>query len=82
VIKFNIKEPIIYEYNGILNKVFIYNRFLDKFFNTEESYNNKVSYIKNKSKKKNFIYINSPRKIDLFVANEIKSNLDKVDSNF
>lgn len=63
-IDFNMKEPEIYEFclDSTIQK---YNRFIDIFYpiGDEESY---LSYIYKTKKNKNFFFLTSPRKIELF----------------
>ena len=63
-IRFNIKEPELYEYcsNGIVKK---YNRFLDQFFTVGQS-KNMFSYINQNATEKTFCYLYAPRKIEDF----------------
>ncbi len=60
----NIKEPDIYELkkNG---EVFLYNRFIDDFWQIEDGYD-LFSYLAKNSDKKNFIFLGSPKKIEQF----------------
>lgn len=63
-INYNVKECEIYEY--VLNgKVRKYNRFINKFYKIGEA-ENIFDYISNYSEEKNFIYLRSPRKIEIF----------------
>ena len=63
-IKFNIKEPEIYEYRT--TKIsYKYNRFLDKFFELAH-YENMFDYLEQNKTKKTFCYLYAPRKIELF----------------
>lgn len=61
-IHFNVKEPEIYEYlqDGTVR---LYNRFLDEFYSigTEQDF---LTYIKNKSLTKNFLYLKRPKKVE------------------
>ncbi|MDP4085081.1 MAG: DEAD/DEAH box helicase [Bacillota bacterium] len=77
-IEYNMKEPEIYEYREN-QKVFIYNRFVNEFYPSEEIRNEKneagyITYIKLKRGNKNFIYHMAPRKIEEF-SKEFYSNL-------
>ncbi|TYB91591.1 MAG: DEAD/DEAH box helicase, partial [Kosmotoga sp.] len=76
-IHFNIKEAEIFEYR-LNNKIYKYNRFVNEFYFLEKE-NNMISYIKENSKHKNFIYIRSPQKIEKFakVLSEQVINLDE-----
>lgn len=78
-IKFNIKEPDLFEYRVDKN-IYQYNRFLNQFFKIQTS-KNLNKYILEKSGKKNFMYQRSPRKIEILaeticntVAKEIYRN--------
>jgi len=62
-ITFNIKEPSLFEFND--NKSYIYNRFVDDFFELS-SYTDYLNYIKQTSKNKNFIFLRRPLKIEEF----------------
>lgn len=62
-IKFNIKEPDLFEYR-IDKNIYLYNRFLNQFFKIESSID-LDKYIIEKSGKKNFLYQRSPRKIEV-----------------
>lgn len=64
-ISFNIKEPEYYEYR-LDEKVYKYNRFLNKFYEINSSYNDFFDYIFSTKKNRNFIFLNSPKKIQLF----------------
>jgi len=61
-IHFNVKEPEIYEYiqDGTVR---LYNRFLDEFYSigVEQDF---LTYIKNKSLMKNFLYLKRPKKVE------------------
>lgn len=62
-INFNIKEPEIFELT-LANQKFQYNRFLNQFYLLESQVPNKYNYILNNALKKNFIYENSPKRIE------------------
>lgn len=68
-IKFNLKEPKIFEYR-MDNKKLVYNRFLNEFFEIATSATNIFEYMQENSGKKNFIYLYTPKKIQKF-ANEL-----------
>lgn len=78
-IKFNVKEPEIYEYRttGISYK---YNRFLNKFFELDY-YENMFDYLERNKTQKTFCYLYAPRKIEHF-AKELaeKSSLLSISS--
>ncbi|MDC5217189.1 DEAD/DEAH box helicase [Acinetobacter baumannii] len=61
-ISFNFKEPDISEYK-VSGEVFKYNRFVDDFYYSE-FFDNYINYILMKSKNKNFIFLNQPKKIE------------------
>lgn len=63
-ISYNIKEPVIYELKKD-GEVYLYNRFLDCFWNIDNGYD-LYSYLIEKSQNKNFIFLGSPRKIEQF----------------
>lgn len=64
-IPFNIKEPMIYEYenDGSVN---IYNRFFNEFYVVKNNIQNYLQYVCDSAKQKNFIYLYSPIKIEKF----------------
>lgn len=66
-IKFNLKEPKIFEYKKD-NTKHIYNRFINQFFPLKTTATNIFSYIKNEQGRKNFIYLSSPKKIEYFTG--------------
>ncbi|WP_078596317.1 DEAD/DEAH box helicase [Evansella clarkii] len=68
----NLKEPEIYEYR-LNGEVYQYNRFVNEFFYLKSS-SDSLSYIIAEKRKKNFIYIRSPKKIEMF-ANEFADEL-------
>lgn len=61
----NMKEPEIFEYKSS-GEVFQYNRFVNQFYKLEfkEDF---FKYITDNKGEKNFIYIRSPKKIEMFV---------------
>ena len=63
-IRFNIKEPELFEYctDGKIQK---YNRFIDKFFPVGHS-ETMFSYINQNATEKSFCYLYAPRKIEQF----------------
>lgn len=63
-ISYNIKEPEIYELKKD-GEVYLYNRFLNCFWNVDNGYE-LYSYIEKKALNKNFVFIGSPRKIERF----------------
>lgn len=64
-IDFSMKEPEYYGYE--LNSTIIkYNRFFDKFYEIKVKYNDFIEYILLTKKSKNFIFINTPKKIEMF----------------
>lgn len=73
---YNIKEPVIYELKKD-GEVYLYNRFLDCFWNIDEGYD-LYSYLIKESFNKNFIFIGSPRKIEQF-AKELYDNTDPIE---
>ena len=74
-IKFNIKEPELFEYctDGSIQK---YNRFTDMFFTIGHS-DTMFSYIKQNATEKSFCYLYTPRKIELF-AEELSRLRDEI----
>ncbi|MBZ9731668.1 hypothetical protein LB467_18445 [Salegentibacter sp. JZCK2] len=62
-IKFNIKEPEIFEFTTDARK-FQFNRFINQFYELHNIYQNKFKYIIGNSKKKNFIFESSPVRIE------------------
>lgn len=74
-IKFNIKEPDLFEYREDRN-VYQYNRFLNEFIKIQSniSLNN---YISLNAKNKNFIYQRSPRKIEI-LAEKISRDVSTI----
>ena len=72
-IKFNLKEPKIFEYKKD-NTKHIYNRFINQFFPLKTTATNIFSYIKNEQGRKNFIYLSTPKKIEYFTG---EFSLDK-----
>lgn len=63
-IKNNLKEPEIMVYTKE-NKTYKYNRFFDTSYFIKDS-DNYIRYIKEQSLSRNFIYLRSPKKIELF----------------
>lgn len=74
-ITFNIKEPNIFVRckDGAVE---IYDRFYGTFYDIGKSEDG-FEYIKNNQKKKNFIFINTPPKIEAF-AEELYKNTDEI----
>ncbi len=76
IIKFNIKEPEIFERR--LNKeVFQYNRFVNQFYKINEDLDT-FEYLKKYSGKKNFLYNYRPVKIEL-LAYDLCENLPEIE---
>ena len=74
-IKFNIKEPELFEYMN--NKVYQFNRFSNKFYEIEKNKDG-FDYFKENSQNKNFIYETSPKKIEglaEYINSKLKTNL-------
>lgn len=78
-IKFNIKEPEIFELTIDYQK-FQYNRFVNQFFKLPNTHKNKFHYIIGNSKKKNFIFESSPVKIEN-IAKEFSSFLPLLEND-
>lgn len=74
-ISFNIKEPNIFVRckDGAVE---VYDRFYGNFYDIGKS-DDGFEYIKNNQKKKNFIFINTPAKIEAF-AEELYKNTEKI----
>lgn len=77
MVKSNIKEPDFFEYttNG---DIYLYNRFVNQFYKIGSS-PNKFNYISHNSGEKNFVFINSPRKIEEFVL-EMLNNHQEIEA--
>lgn len=75
-ISYNIKEPEIYELKKD-GEVYLYNRFLDCFWNVDKGYE-LYSYIEEKALNKNFVFIGSPRKIEQF-AKELYNHTEPIE---
>jgi superfamily II DNA or RNA helicase len=74
-IQFNIKEPDIFEYR-LDDNVYKYNRFVNDFYYVAQ-YSNQLEYIEENLQSKNFFYIRSPKKIEMFAKTlSKKSNID------
>ncbi|MCB4747974.1 MAG: DEAD/DEAH box helicase [Sulfurovum sp.] len=74
-IHFNIKEPDIFEYR-LDDNVYKYNRFVNEFYFISQ-YKNQLEYIKENLQSKNFFYIRSPKKIEMFAKTlSKKSNIE------
>lgn len=74
-INYNLKECEIYEYT-LSRTIRKFNRFINKFYkigNLEDIY----TYITDYSENKNFIYLRSPRKIEIF-SSELYKNLTDI----
>jgi len=78
-IHFNIKEPEIFELT-IANNKYQYNRFVNQFYLLESSVPNKYNYILNNAQRKNFIYENSPRTIEV-EAKALSSHLSLIEND-
>ncbi|WP_025667595.1 DEAD/DEAH box helicase [Aquimarina megaterium] len=78
-IHFNIKEPEIFELT-ITNNKYQYNRFVNQFYLLESSVPNKYNYILKNSLAKNFIYENSPRKIET-EAKSLSNHLSLIEND-
>lgn len=63
-IKFNLKEPEIFEYRKD-NTIYKYNRFFSEHYKIGDG-TSYINYITSKSNNKNFIYLNSPKKVEMF----------------
>lgn len=72
---FNIKEPDIYEFRKD-GAVVSYDRFSNRFYDIGECAD-WCKYIKENAKKKNFFFVNSPKKIEE-LAKELYQNTDKI----
>lgn len=77
-IKFNIKEPFFYGFSSE-NKSYSYNRFTDSFIELE-SKDDYIEYIKDNRKNNNFIFIKSPRKIEMF-SKDLAERILKVEND-
>ena len=75
-IKFNIKEPEIFELTINAQK-FQYNRFVNQFYELDNIHQNKFKYIIENSRKKNFVFENSPVRIEK-IAKEFSTFLPKI----
>ena len=74
-IQFNIKEPDVFEYR-LDDNVYKYNRFVNEFYHVEQ-YKNQLEYIEKNLQTKNFFYIRSPKKIEMFAKTLSKrSNIE------
>jgi len=77
-IKFNIKEPELFEY--LNNKVYQFNRFANQFYEIESDIGG-FDYFKKKSQKKNFVYETSPKKIEnlaKFISSKLQIDLSEI----
>jgi hypothetical protein len=77
LIKFNIKEPTYFEYS-LSGDVFIYNQFLNKFYEID-NVSTKFNYILKHSLNKNFLFENNPKKIEK-LSLELAENFEKIKS--
>lgn len=75
-ISYNIKEPEIYELKKD-GEVYLYNRFLNCFWNVDNGYE-LYSYLEKKALNKNFVFIRSPRRIEQF-AKELYNYTDPIE---
>lgn len=75
-ISYNIKEPEIYELKKD-GEVYLYNRFLDCFWNVDKGYD-LYSYLEKKALNKNFVFIGSPRRIEQF-AKELYNHTEPIE---
>lgn len=78
-IRFNMKEPRIFEYTNNKKKR-IYNRFINEFYYLNTSASNIFDYIQENKGLKNFIYLYTPKKIQLF-ANELYNKKTLIENN-
>ncbi len=80
-INFNLKEIEI-KYFTQENKLKLYNRFLDKFYNLEKNeFIDYFDYIQSEKGDKKLIYLNSPKKIEEFSKDLYeKINIGKIES--
>ena len=78
-IRFNVKEPKIYEYLPEKCKR-IYNRFIDDFIPLETSANNIFEYVDENKGEKNFVYLYTPKKIQKFARAYLERRERVVDS--
>lgn len=65
-IQFNVKEPEIFEYR-LDGKSYLYNRFLNKYFNYKSS-TTMLRYVIDERKLNNFIYLRAPKKVEAFAG--------------
>lgn len=71
-IKFNMKESVILEYRNDEFQ-YVYNRFLNKFYRLNKRFSDLFNYIDKNKKNKNFIYLYTPKKIQLFAHNYLET---------
>ena len=64
-IRFNMKEPKIFEYQNDGSKR-IYNRFVNDFYKIDKTYVDLFNYLSKNEGQKNFIYLYTPKKIQIF----------------
>lgn len=74
----NLKEPEIFEFRSSI-ETFQYNRFVNEFYKLDFN-GDMYSYITYHKRQKNFIYIRSPKKIEMFVKDFI-NRLNVVDDS-
>lgn len=73
-ISFNLKEPEFFEFNIKSKKSYKYNRFVNKFYDVENSSSlNIFSYFQKNAQNKNFIFENGPQKIELLAKDFCES---------
>lgn len=78
-VKFNIKEPVFFEYKETTNEVFLFNRFLWEFYLIDQTSLTWEDYIINTSGKRKFLYKSKPREIEE-LALSLTLKLPRVDS--
>lgn len=79
-INFNIKVPMLYEFNNAKN-ILIYNRFFNEFYNVDHFDGGYIEYIKTKTTSKNFIYLYTPKKIESFAQKLFTSITSEITSD-
>lgn len=79
-IRFNLKEPKIYEYRKDGSK-YIYNRFVNSFYKFEKTYADIYNYLNENKGQKNFIYLHTPKKIQLFSSKILERRSTITDSD-
>ena len=76
-IKFNVKEPEIYEYR-LNGEIYKYNRFINEFYKLYEN-ESMYSYIQKNSTRKTFIFIKKPKLIEEF-CNEFAEKMQVINN--